>query len=227
VSKQSATIIKLDRVTTCKPLVIDSADRSIVTELKSAAQASSTGDACRDSDSGIAPGTETPFPDNIPTLAQVSQGASKSPGLMDAFELDSCLRDRASHHAREIAKDVIYLREMRELLSAQGRRTDLKKPNPRLIGKDGRKWELGWQAWAKSYGVHINKSLSTIKRALAEEVEPKPPKLTDGSIVMLPGKSGPLFVLGLHETAKRLTSSLWMPRPTRLLRRSMLPRLRR
>lgn len=123
---------------------------------------------------------------------------------MDAFELDSYLRDRATHHAREIAKDIPYLREMRDLLSAQGQRTDLKKANPRLIGKDGRKSELGWQAWAKSYGEHINKSLSTIKRALAEGVEPEPPKLTDGSIVTLPGKSEPLFVLDVHETAKKV-----------------------
>jgi hypothetical protein len=204
VSKQSATIITLDRVTTCKPGEANSADHSIVTQLKSSAQASSIADACRNSDSGITPGTETCFPDNIATLAQVSQGAVKSPGLMNAFELDSYLRDRATHHAREIAKDIVYLREMRELLSAQGRRTDLKKPNRRLIGKDGRKWDLGWQAWAKSYGLHINKSLSTIKRALAEGVEPEPPTLTDGSIVMLPGQSEPLFVLDVHETSKEV-----------------------
>jgi hypothetical protein len=123
---------------------------------------------------------------------------------MDAFELDSYLRHRATHHAREIAKDIPYLREMRDLLSAQGLRTDLKKANLRLIGKDGRKWELGWQAWAKSYGEHVNKSLSTIKRALAEGTEPEPPKLTDGSIVTLPGKSEPLFVLGVHQTAKKV-----------------------
>jgi hypothetical protein len=149
-------------------------------------------------------GTDAPSPDKKPTLAQVSQGSAKSPNSMNAFELDSHLRDRATHHAREIAKDIPYLREMRDLLSAQGQRTDLKKANPRLIGKDGRKWELGWQAWAKSYGEHINKSLSTIKRALAEGVEPEPPKITDGSIVTLPGKSEPLFVLDVHQTAKKV-----------------------
>ena len=149
-------------------------------------------------------GADAPSPDKKSTLAQVSQSLTKPPSSMNAFELDSYLRDRATHHAREIAKDIPYLREMRDLLFAQGQRTDLKKVNPRLIGKDGRKWELGWQAWAKSYGEHINKSLSTIKRALAEGTEPEPPKLTDGSIVTLPGKSEPLFVLDVHETAKKV-----------------------
>lgn len=158
----------------------------------------------KQSEQELQAGTDAPFPDNKSTLAQVSQSPAKSPSSMDAFELDSYLRDRATHHASEIAMDVPYLREMRDLLSAQGQRTDLKKANPRLIGKDGRKWELGWQAWAKFYGEHINKSLSTIKRALAEGVEPEPPKLTDGSIVTLPGRSEPLFVLDVHETAKKV-----------------------
>jgi hypothetical protein len=158
----------------------------------------------KQSEQELQAGTDAPSPDKKPTLAQVSQGSAKPPSSMNAFELDSYLRDRATDHAREIAKDITYLREMRDLLSAQGQRTDLKKANPRLIGKDGRKWELGWQAWAKSYGEHINKSLSTIKRALAEGVEPEPPKLTDGSIVKLPGKSEPLFVLDVHETAKKV-----------------------
>jgi len=156
------------------------------------------------SDQELQAGTGALSPEKNSTLAQVSQSSTKSPSSMDAFELDSYLRDRATHHAREVAKDIPYLREMRDLLFAQGQRTDLKKANPRLIGKDGRKWELGWQVWAKSYGEHINKSLSTIKRALAEGVEPEPPKLTDGSIVTLPGKSEPLFVLDVHETAKKV-----------------------
>ena len=156
------------------------------------------------SEQDLQAGTDAPSSNKNTTLAHLSQGSVKSPSSMDAFELDTHLRDRATHHAREIAKDIPYLREMRDLLSAPGQRTDLKKANPRLIGKDGRKWELGWQAWAKSYGEHINKSLSTIKRALAEGVEPEPPKLTDGSIVTLPGKSEALFVLDVHETAKKV-----------------------
>jgi hypothetical protein len=109
-------------------------------------------------------GTDAPSLDKNSTLAQVSQGSPKPPSSMDAFELDSYLRERARHHALEIAKDMSYIAEMHKLLSAMGARHDI---NKRLVSKDGRTWQLGWQAWAKSYGAEIGKSLSTIKRELA------------------------------------------------------------
>src|SRR5437868_4462642 len=83
----------------------------------------------KQSEQELQAGTDAPTPDKKSTLAQVSQSSTKSPSSLDAFELDFYLRDRAIHHASEIAKDIPYLREMRDLLSAQGQRTDLKNAN--------------------------------------------------------------------------------------------------
>ncbi|MFZ0275649.1 MAG: hypothetical protein WA254_13300 [Candidatus Sulfotelmatobacter sp.] len=124
----------------------------------------------------------------------------KTPSSMNAFELDEYLRTRARHHAMEIAADLSYLVEMKNLLSKQGARTD------RMKGKDGQVWVLGWQAWAKSYAAEIGSSLRTILRKMTELTagESSAPKLTDGSIVKLSTSDEPFVVLDVHEKSNKV-----------------------
>lgn len=124
----------------------------------------------------------------------------KTPSSMNAFELDEYLRTRARHHATEIAADLSYLVEMKNLLSKQGARTD------RMKGKDGQVWVLGWQAWAKSYAAEIGSSLRTILRKMTELTagESSAPKLTDGSIVKLSTSDEPFVVLDVHEKSNKV-----------------------
>ena len=124
----------------------------------------------------------------------------KTPSSMNAFELDEYLRIRARHHATEIAADLSYLVEMKNLLSKQGARTD------RMKGKDGQVWALGWQAWAKSYAAEIGSSLRTILRKMTELTagESSAPKLTDGSIVKLSTSDEPFVVLDVYEKSNKV-----------------------
>jgi hypothetical protein len=144
-------------------------------------------------------GTDAPSLDK--KLNLVPSGTKfKTPSSMNAFELDEYLRTRARHHATEIAADLSYLVEMKNLLSKQGARTD------RMKGKDGQVWTLGWQAWAKSYAAEIGSSLRTILRKMTELTagESSAPKLTDGSIVKLSTSDEPFVVLDVHEKSNKV-----------------------
>ena len=144
-------------------------------------------------------GTDAPSLDK--KLNLVPNGTKfKTPRSMDAFELDSYLRTRARHHAAEIAADLPYLVEMKNLLSQQGARTD------RMKGKDGHEWTLGWQEWAKSYAAEVGRSLRTILRKMAELTagEGSAPKLTDGSIVTLSTSDEPFVVFDVHEKSSKV-----------------------
>jgi hypothetical protein len=144
-------------------------------------------------------GTDAPSQDK--KLNLVPNGMKfKTPKSMNVFELDSHLRARARHHAKEIAADLPYLVEMKNLLSAQGARTD------RLKGQNGQVWALGWQAWAKSYAAEIGSSLRTILRKMTELTagEGNAPKLTDGSIVKVSTSDKPFVVLDVHEKSDKV-----------------------
>ncbi len=144
-------------------------------------------------------GTSAPSQDK--KLNLVPSGTMfKTPSSMNVFELDSYLRARARHHATEIAADLSYLVEMKNLLSAQGARTD------RMKGTDGQVWALGWQAWAKSYAAEIGSSLRTILRKMTELTagEGSAPKLTDGSIVKLSTSDEPFVVVDVHEKSSKV-----------------------
>jgi len=151
------------------------------------------------SEEDLQTGTVTPSLDK--KLNLVPNGTKfKTPSSMNAFELDEYLRTRARHHATEIAADLSYLVEMKNLLSKQGARTD------RMKGKDGQVWALGWQAWAKSYAAEIGSSLRTILRKMTELTagESSAPKLTDGSIVKLSTSDEPFVVLDVHEKSNKV-----------------------
>lgn len=144
-------------------------------------------------------GTDAPSLDK--KLNLVPNGTKfQTPSSMNAFELDEYLRTRARHHATEIAADLSYLVEMKNLLSKQGARTD------RMKGKDGQVWALGWQEWAKSYAAEIGSSLRTILRKMTELTagESSAPKLTDGSIVKLSTSDEPFVVLDVHEKSNKV-----------------------
>jgi hypothetical protein len=144
-------------------------------------------------------GTDAPSQDENSNL--VPNGTRfKKPSSMNVFELDSHLRNRARHHATEIAADLPYLFEMKNLLSNQGARTD------RMKGKDGQVWVLGWQAWAKSYAAEVGSSLRTILRKMAELTagEGNAPRLTDGNIVKLSTSNDPFVVLDVHEKSNKV-----------------------
>ena len=153
----------------------------------------------KESEQELQTGTVTPSLDK--KLNLVPNGTKfKTPSSMNAFELDEYLRTRARHHATEIAADLSYLVEMKNLLSKQGARTD------RMKGKDGQVWVLGWQAWAKSYAAEIGSSLRTILRKMTELTagESSAPKLTDGSIVKLSTSDEPFVVLDVHEKSNKV-----------------------
>jgi hypothetical protein len=144
-------------------------------------------------------GTDAPSLDKKLNLVPIGT-KFKTPSSMNVFELDSHLRARARHHAKEIAADLPYLVEMKNLLSAQGARTD------RMKGKDGQVWALPWQAWAKSYAAEVGSSLRSILRKMAELTagEGGAPKLTDGSIVKLSTSDEPFVVLDVHEKSSKV-----------------------
>jgi hypothetical protein len=153
----------------------------------------------KQSEQELQAGTDTPSLDK--KLNLMPNGTKfKTPSSMNAFELDEYLRTRARHHATEIAADLSYLVEMKNLLSKQGARTD------RMKGKDGQVWVLGWQAWAKSYAAEIGSSLRTILRKMTELTagESSAPKLTDGSIVKLSTSDEPFVVLDVHEKSNKV-----------------------
>lgn len=74
---------------------------------------------------------------------------------MSFAELDSAITERAASLKTKLADLVPYLREMRELLSYQGKRTDL-----RGVPKG-----LTWQKWVEQKKELVG-SLSTVKRLL-------------------------------------------------------------
>jgi hypothetical protein len=74
---------------------------------------------------------------------------------MSFTELDSAITERAASVKTKLADLVPYLREMRELLSQQGKRTDL-----RGVPKG-----MTWQKWVEQKKDLLG-SLSTVKRAL-------------------------------------------------------------
>jgi hypothetical protein len=81
---------------------------------------------------------------------------------MSYAELDSAIADRAGECKAKLTELVPYLREMRELLSHQGKRSDLR----------GTPKGLTWQKWVEQKKDLLG-SLSTVKRLLRGDLNKK------------------------------------------------------
>jgi hypothetical protein len=89
------------------------------------------------------------------TSAQMSQ--SPDPTKMSFAELDARIREGLTFADKKHAEIRPHLARMREILSRQGKRTDLPSDTPK---------GLTWQKWVEN-NKHVFGSLATVKRLLA------------------------------------------------------------